>query len=64
MGRPSIAPGLYFRCLFIGYFEGIRSERGIAWRICDSLSLRSFLGLDRFSLRRIALINSISIAPR
>lgn len=45
LGRPSIAPGLYFRCLFIGYFEGIRSERGIAWRICDSLSLRSFLGL-------------------
>ena len=44
-GRPSIPPGVYFRCLFIGYFEGIDSERGIAWRVADSLSLRSFLGL-------------------
>lgn len=45
MGRPSLAPGVYFRCLFIGYFEGIRSERGIAWRVSDSLSLRGFLGV-------------------
>lgn len=45
MGRPSIAPGVYFRCLFVGYFEGLRSERGIAWRVSDSLSLRTFLGL-------------------
>lgn len=45
MGRPSIPPGVYFRCLFVGYFEGIRSERGIAWRCADSLSLRSFLGV-------------------
>jgi transposase len=44
-GRPSIPPGVYFRMLFIGYFEGIDSQRGIAWRCCDSLSLRSFLGL-------------------
>lgn len=44
-GRPSLAPGVYFRCLFIGYFEGIDSERGIAWRVSDSLSLRTFLGL-------------------
>src|SRR6202166_4977871 len=43
-GRPSIAPGVYFRCLLIGYFEGLDSERGIAWRIADSLSLRKFLG--------------------
>ena len=45
MGRLSVPPGVYFRCLFVGYFEGIRSERGIAWRISDSLSLRGFLGL-------------------
>jgi transposase len=45
MGRPSLAPGNYFRALFIGYFEGIDSERGIAWRLADSLSLRDFLGL-------------------
>jgi transposase len=45
MGRPGLAPGVYFRCLLIGYFEGIGSERGIAWRIADSLSLRRFLGL-------------------
>lgn len=43
-GHPSIAPGVYFRCLLIGYFEGIESERGIAWRVADSLSLRQFLG--------------------
>src|SRR6516162_8472086 len=44
MGRPSIAPGVYFRMLLIGYFEGIDSERGIAWRCADSLSLKRFLG--------------------
>lgn len=45
-GRPSIAPGTYFRMLFIGYFEGIDSQRGIAWRCADSRSLREFLGAD------------------
>lgn len=44
-GRPSIPPGVYFRCLLIGFFEGIDSERGIAWRTADSMSLRLFLGL-------------------
>jgi transposase len=44
MGRPSIAPGVYFRLLLIGYFEGLESERGIAWRVADSLSLRKFIG--------------------
>jgi len=43
-GRPSLAPGVYFRMLMIGYFEGLDSERGIAWRVADSLSLRHFLG--------------------
>src|SRR5258707_13407240 len=43
MGRPSIAPGVYFRCFLMGYFEGIDSERGIAYRVSDSLSLREFL---------------------
>ena len=42
--RPSIAPGVYFRMLMVGYFEGIDSERGIAWRCADSLALREFLG--------------------
>ena len=45
MGRPGLAPGVYFRCLMVGYFEGIDSERGIAWRCADSLSLRRFLGI-------------------
>ena len=45
IGRPSLAPGVYFRCLLIGYFEGLGSERGIAWRCSDSLSLRHFLGI-------------------
>lgn len=46
MGRPSLAPGTYFRILLVGYFEGIDSERGIAWRIGDSLALRNFLGYE------------------
>jgi transposase len=45
-GRPSIPPGLYFRMLLVGYFEGIDSQRGIAWRCADSLGLRRFLGLS------------------
>jgi transposase len=45
MGRPSLPPAVYFRLLLIGYFEGIDSERGIAWRVADSLALRDFLGL-------------------
>ncbi len=45
-GRPSIRPGVYFRMLFIGYFEGLDSQRAIAWRCADSLSLRAFLRID------------------
>ena len=45
MGRPSLEPGVYFRLLLVGYFEGLGSERGIAWRAADSLGLREFLGL-------------------
>lgn len=45
-GRQSIPPGLYFRMLLIGFFEGLESERGICWRCADSLSLRGFLGLN------------------
>jgi len=59
-GRPGIPPGVYFRMLFVGYFEGIDSQRGIAWRCADSLSLREFLGLgledkspDHSSLTRV-----------
>ncbi len=44
LGRPSLAPGVYFRLQLIGFFEGVNSERGIAWRVADSLSLRCFLG--------------------
>jgi transposase len=44
-GRPGIPPGVYFRMLMVGYFEGINSQRGMAWRCSDSLSLRKFLGL-------------------
>jgi transposase len=60
VGRESIPPGVYFRMLFIGYFEGLDSQRGIAWRCSDSLSLRAFLGIalaeatpDHSSLSRI-----------
>lgn len=44
VGRPGIAPGVYFRMLFIGYFEGLTSQRAIAWRCSDSRSLQGFLG--------------------
>ena len=40
MGRPGLPPGMYFRLLLIGYFEGIDSERGIAWRAADSFAMR------------------------
>jgi transposase len=60
VGRPGIPPGIYFRMLLVGYFEGIGSQRGIAWRCSDSLSLREFLGLgatesspDHSSLTRV-----------
>ena len=60
LGRPSIPPGVYFRMLFVGYFEGIDSQRGIAWRCSDSRSLQQFLGLgltdrtpDHSSLTRV-----------
>ena len=48
LGRPSLAPGMYFRIMTVGFFEGLDSERGIAWRLADSLTLRQFLsiGLD------------------
>jgi transposase len=45
MGRPSIPPGVYFRMILVGYFEGIGSQRGIAWRCSDSRSLADFLGV-------------------
>jgi len=60
IGRDSIPPGIYFRMLFVGYFEGLDSQRAIAWRCSDSLSLRAFLGTplaeatpDHSSLTRI-----------
>ena len=43
-GRPGIPPGVYFRMLLVGYFEGLDSQRGIAWRCADSLALKRFLG--------------------
>ena len=46
MGRRSLTPGIYFRSLLLGYFEGIDSERGIAWRMADSMSLRRFVGIS------------------
>jgi transposase len=45
LGRPSILPGVYFRMLLVGYFEGLGGQRAIAWRCSDSLALREFLGL-------------------
>ena len=44
LGRPSVAPGVYFRMSIVGYFEGLSSERGISWRCVDPMSLREFIG--------------------
>ena len=45
-GRRGLPPGVYFRMIFIGYFEDISSQRGIAWRCEDSRSLARFLGYE------------------
>jgi hypothetical protein len=45
MGRPGVPPGVFFRMLFVGYFEGLQSHRAISWRCTDSRSLCDFLGL-------------------
>src|SRR5205823_14229435 len=54
MGRPGLAPGIYFRLLVVGYFEGIDSERGIAWRATTG-SIRLFV--------RIALDETVPDHP-
>jgi IS5 family transposase len=46
VGRPGIPPGVYFRMLFVGYFESLNAQRAIAWKCADSLSVRTFLGLE------------------
>lgn len=70
-GRPSIPPVVYFKALLIGYFEGIDSERGIAWRVADSMALRSFLGYtltestpDHSSLSRTRRLMSVETHAR
>ena len=70
-GRPGVAPGVYFRMLFIGYFEGIDTQRGIAWRCQDSLSLRQFLGIkltenapDHSSMTRIRDRYSLTVTEK
>jgi transposase len=67
-GRPSIPPSVYMRMLLVGFFEGLDSERGIAWRCADSLSLRQFLGFglseqtpDHSSLSRIRQRLSVEV---
>jgi IS5 family transposase len=65
-GQPSIPPGVYFRMLLVGYFEGIDSQRGIAWRCADSLSLRQFLGtpLDESTPDHSTLTNTRNRIPQ
>lgn len=65
-GQPSIPPGVYFRMLLVGYFEGLDSQRAIAWRCGDSLSLREFLGLEigRKSPDHSTLTNTRKRLPR
>jgi transposase len=64
-GRKSIPPGVYFRMVFVGYFEGLDSQRGIAWRCADSLAVRQFLGvpLDRGTPDHSTLTNTRKRLP-
>ena len=64
-GQPIIPPGVYFRMLLVGYFEGIDSQRGIAWRCADSLAMREFLGiaLDEKSPDHSTLTNTRKRLP-
>lgn len=71
LGRPSVPPVAYFKALMVGYFEGIDSERGIAWRVADSMALRSFLGYaltertpDHSSLSRTRRLLSVETHRR
>ena len=67
LGRPSITPGVYFRSLLLGYFEGIDSERGIAWRLADSLSMREYVllsGASRLSVVSGSCILTIPVSRR
>ena len=65
-GQPSIPPGVFFGKLFVGYFEDIDSQRGIAWRCADSLSLRQFLGvpLDEATPDHSTLTNTRNRLPQ
>jgi transposase len=65
LGRPSLPPGVYFRLLLIGFFEGIDSERGICWRVADSLSLRRFLsyGLDEATPDHVTMSRTRRLYP-
>ena len=53
LGRPSLPPGQYFRIMMIGFFEGLDSERGIAWRLADHLRCGSSCPSDSMRARRI-----------
>jgi transposase len=44
IGRPSVDPVIFFKCMFIGFFENIVYDTQLEYRIADSLSLRNFLG--------------------
>ncbi len=46
-GRPGIPPGVYYRMLFVGYFEGLSSQRAIEWRCADSLCCGATWGFRR-----------------
>jgi transposase len=44
LGRPSLDPGVFFKCMLVGFFENILSDTELEYRIADSLTLRRFLG--------------------
>jgi len=42
--RPGLPPGVYFRMVLLGYFEGFESDRQIAWEVERSKVFPGFLG--------------------
>jgi hypothetical protein len=44
MGRPSLDPTVFFKCMLIGFFENIVYDTELEYRLADSLTFRKFLG--------------------
>jgi len=44
LGRPSLDPVVFFKCMLVGFFENIPADRALEFRLADSLVIRKYLG--------------------